>query len=163
MKPKVLIPLGLQRYERLGEILEPLADVEYVERANRERYDELLPTLEAMVSGRINEETLQGAPKLRVVAKYAVGYDDCDVEAMIRHKVYLCHTPGVLSGAVADMALALLFRYSRTGIVVAYLFAYRWGWGITEQLSNGAHFAYMCFGVTVGILSVLGMFADTRE
>ncbi len=61
------------------------------------------------------------------------------------------------------MALALLFRYSRTGIVVAYLFAYRWGWGITEQLSNGAHFAYMCFGVTVGILSVLGMFADTRE
>jgi len=61
------------------------------------------------------------------------------------------------------LSLGLLFRYSRTGIVIAYLFAYRWGWGITEQLSDGAHFGYMLFGVTVGILAVLGMFADTRQ
>jgi hypothetical protein len=26
------------------------------------------------------------------------------------------------------LSLSLLFRYSRTGIFVAYLFAFRWGW-----------------------------------
>jgi hypothetical protein len=61
------------------------------------------------------------------------------------------------------LALALLFRYSRTGIILAYLFTYRWGWEITGQLSRGAHLSYMIFGVIVGILSVLGMFADTKE
>jgi lactate dehydrogenase-like 2-hydroxyacid dehydrogenase len=113
MKPKVLIPLRLKTYEKAIEILEPLADIEYVERADRQRYDELLPTLEAMVGGRIDEETLEKAPKLRVVVRYGVGYDDCDVEAMIRHRVYLCHTPGVLSDAVADMAVALLLACNR--------------------------------------------------
>ena len=61
------------------------------------------------------------------------------------------------------LSLALLFRYSRTGIILAYLFAYRWGWEITNNLSDGAHLAYMGFGVVVGILSVLGMFADTKQ
>ena len=113
MKPQVLIPTHLQRYAKARQILEPLADIEYVERTDRQRHDELLPTLEAIVGGRINEETLQRAPKLRVVARYGVGYDDCDVEAMTRHKVYLCHTPGVLSDSVADMAVALLLACDR--------------------------------------------------
>lgn len=113
MKPKVLIPTYLQRYAKARQILEPLADIEYVERTDGQRHDELLPTLEAIVGGRINEETLQRAPKLRVVARYGVGYDDCDVEAMTRHKVYLCHTPGVLSDSVADMAVALLLACDR--------------------------------------------------
>jgi lactate dehydrogenase-like 2-hydroxyacid dehydrogenase len=125
MKPKVLIPQRLQAYGRVSEILDPLADLVYVDRSNVDSRNELLPCLEAMVGGGINEELLQRATKLRVVARYGVGYDDCDVAAMTRHRVYLCHTPGVLSGAVADMAVALLLacarriiqadRYVRTG------------------------------------------------
>jgi glyoxylate reductase len=112
-KPKVLIPTFLQRYDKVRQMLEPLADVQYVERADRGKWDELLPAVEAMVGRGINEEILQRAPKLKVVATYAVGYDDCDVDAMTRHGVYLCHTPGVLSDAVADLALALLLACNR--------------------------------------------------
>ncbi len=112
MKPKVLIPSSLNRYEKVIQILWPVADV--VEYTDRQKYNELLPTIEGMVVWwEINEETLQRAPKLRVVARYGVGYDNCDVEAMTRHKVYLCHTPGVLSDSVADMAMALLLSCNR--------------------------------------------------
>lgn len=113
MTLKVLIPSRLQRYEKVRQILEPIADIEYIEPTNSKRYDDLLPLLDAMIGGRIDEGTLQRAPKLRVVARYGVGYDDCDVEAMTRHKVYLCHTPGVLSDSVADMAVALLLACDR--------------------------------------------------
>ncbi len=61
------------------------------------------------------------------------------------------------------LSLALLFRYSRTGIVLAYLFSYRWGWEIASQLGKNAQLSYMIFGMVVGILSVLGMFADAKE
>jgi glyoxylate reductase len=113
MKPKVLLPERLRRYQRVREILEPVAEIEYVDRDDRQRQEELLPTVGAMVGGRIDDALLQRAPKLKVVARYGVGYDDCDVELMTQRRVYLCHTPGVLSDAVADMAVALLLACDR--------------------------------------------------
>jgi len=109
-KPKVLIPDMWRRYERVMSVLELVATVEYM---SREKLDEQLADAEGMVGYRIKEETLLKAPKLKVVARYGVGYDDCDVEAMTKHKVYLTHTPGVLSDSVADMALALLLACNR--------------------------------------------------
>jgi lactate dehydrogenase-like 2-hydroxyacid dehydrogenase len=147
MKPKVLIPLRLKRYEKVRQILEPLADIEYVERADTQTYDELLPTLEAMVGGRINEDTLRRAPKLRVVARWGVGYDDCDVEAMTRYRVYLCHTPGVLSDAVADMALALLLACTRR-VLQADKYV-REGWA--ERAPGGPTYGVDLKGKTLGI------------
>jgi len=68
-----------------------------------------------------------------------------------------------LAMLMALLTLGLLFRYSRTGMVVAYLFAYRWGWEIAHGLGRGAHFWYLVFGFIVGILTVLGMLSDSRE
>lgn len=109
-KSKVFIPQSMARYERVRKILEPIADVEYID---RQKLKEQLASAEGMVSGGINEEILQSTPKLKVVARFGVGYDDCDVEAMTRHKVYLCNTPGVLSDAVADLAVALVLACNR--------------------------------------------------
>ena len=64
---------------------------------------------------------------------------------------------------MALLSLALLFRYSRTGIVVAYLFTYRWGWNVTSHLGSEARLIYLIFGCTVAILSILGMLADTKQ
>ena len=61
------------------------------------------------------------------------------------------------------LALSLLFRYSRTGILIAYLFAYRWGWAITKGLGKEAQLGYLIFGMVVGVLAVIGLFAETRE
>ncbi len=67
----------------------------------------------AMLSDRVNGELLDAAPKLRVVANMAVGYDNCDVPAMTARKVLLTNTPGVLTETTADLAWALLMAASR--------------------------------------------------
>lgn len=110
MRPKVLLPLLISRYEKVIKMLSLVAHIEYID-ANK--YQEQLTDVVGMIGGRINEKVLQNALKLKVVARYGVGYDDCDVNAMTRHKVYLCHTPGVLSNSVADMVLTLLLACNR--------------------------------------------------
>jgi glyoxylate reductase len=52
-------------------------------------------------------------PGLRVVANVAVGYDNIDVEAASRAGVVVTNTPGVLTDATADLAMALLFAAAR--------------------------------------------------
>ena len=110
MKPKVLLPSNWKRYEKALNILKPIANIEYID---KNRFEEQLKEAEGMIGYGVGEEILRKAPKLKVVARFGVGYDDCDVEALTRYQVYLTHTPGVLSGAVADMTIALLLACNR--------------------------------------------------
>jgi glyoxylate reductase len=50
---------------------------------------------------------------LRVISQYAVGVDNVDLEAATARSIPVGHTPGVLTKAVADMALALLMAAAR--------------------------------------------------
>ena len=103
-----------------------------------------------MVGGRINELILHNASKLKVVARYGVGYDDCDVEAMTKHSVYLCHTPGVLSNSVADMVLALLLACNRK-IVLADRYV-REGW--EDRAPGYPTYGYDLQGKKLGIVGL---------
>ncbi len=68
----------------------------------------------ALLTDRIDEELLDAAgPGLRVVANYAVGYDNIDVDACSRRGVLVTNTPGVLTESTADMAWALMLAASR--------------------------------------------------
>jgi glyoxylate reductase len=51
--------------------------------------------------------------QLRVVANVAVGYDNVDLDAARRHGVMVTNTPGVLTGATADLAVALMLAITR--------------------------------------------------
>ncbi|KAB8190891.1 D-glycerate dehydrogenase [Nonomuraea phyllanthi] len=63
---------------------------------------------------RIDAELLDAAgPGLRVVANVAVGYDNIDVAAATERGVRVTNTPGVLDGATADLAFALILAASR--------------------------------------------------
>ncbi len=52
-------------------------------------------------------------PELRVVANFAVGYDNIDLEACSRRGVVVTNTPGVLTNATAELALALTVAAAR--------------------------------------------------
>jgi hypothetical protein len=58
------------------------------------------------------------------------------------------------------LAAALLFRYNRAGMVVAYAFAARWGWMVAGSLPTPARTAYVIFGVLVGALAIVSMLSD---
>ncbi len=53
------------------------------------------------------------APKLRVLSGVGVGYDNADVEEATSRGIAICNTPGVLSGAVADLTIASIIMLLR--------------------------------------------------
>lgn len=48
------------------------------------------------------------ADKLKIVARYGVGYDRVDLVAATRHGVWVTNTPGATSPAVADLTVGLI-------------------------------------------------------
>jgi glyoxylate reductase len=65
------------------------------------------------LSDRIDADLLDAAPRLKVVANYAVGFDNVDVAEARRRGVEVTTTPDVLSEATADLAWALLLAAAR--------------------------------------------------
>lgn len=72
--------------------------------------DALLPLL----TDRIDAEVMDAAGgSLRIIANYAVGYDNIDVEAATKRRIAVTNTPGVLTETTADLAWALMFAVAR--------------------------------------------------
>jgi lactate dehydrogenase-like 2-hydroxyacid dehydrogenase len=61
----------------------------------------------------IPEQVIAAAPRLRIVAVAAVGYNIVDVAAATRRGVLVTNTPGVLTDTTADMAWALMLGVAR--------------------------------------------------
>jgi glyoxylate reductase len=70
--------------------------------------------LVTMLTDRVDDDLLDAAgPQLRVVANYAAGLDNVDQEACARRGVAVANTPGVLTDATAEFAIALLLTLVR--------------------------------------------------
>ncbi|MBA2669575.1 MAG: D-glycerate dehydrogenase [Gemmatimonadetes bacterium] len=62
----------------------------------------------ALLTTRVDEELLQRAPSLRIVANAVVGVDNVDLSACRERGVTVTNTPDVLTDTTADLALALI-------------------------------------------------------
>jgi glyoxylate reductase len=69
--------------------------------------------LVCLLLDRIDAAVLARAPKLRVVANCAVGYDNVDVAACTAAGVAVTHTPDVLTETTAEFAFALVLAAAR--------------------------------------------------
>ncbi len=58
-------------------------------------------------------EVMKASPRLKVIARYGVGYDNVDLEAARASGIYVTFTPGVLSEAVAELTVGLMLCLSR--------------------------------------------------
>lgn len=67
----------------------------------------------SVLADPITEGVFEECPELQMVAQYAVGIDNIDLEAADEHDVVVTHTPGVLTDATADFAWALLLAAAR--------------------------------------------------
>jgi glyoxylate reductase len=65
------------------------------------------------ISDRIDEEFLNHATGLKMIANYGVGYDNIDLPAATNRKIPVSNTPGVLTDATADLAFALILGAAR--------------------------------------------------
>ena len=72
----------------------------------------------------INREVLDACPRLKVVANFAVGFNNVDIEAATERGVIVTNTPGVLTETTADFAaqrcsLAMMFTARLLGLSVS--------------------------------------------
>jgi glyoxylate reductase len=116
-KPKVLATHSL--FDAARQILQETCDVEYWAKPERPPREEVMRRVKdkegliCLLTEKINEEFLRAAPKLRIAANVAVGFDNIDVAACTKRGVVASNTPGVLDETTADFAWTLLMAVAR--------------------------------------------------
>jgi glyoxylate reductase len=102
-----------------------------------------------MLTDRVDPELLDAAGlQLRVVANYAVGLDNVDLDECERRGIVVANTPDVLTAATAEMTFALMLALTRR-VVEGDRFLRRreeWQWAPTFLLGRGLA------GLTLGIV-----------
>jgi glyoxylate reductase len=85
----------------------PLSPAELARRIRGARA--LMPLLTDTVDAAL----MDAAPGLEIIANVAAGYNNVDVAAARERGITVTNTPGVLTGATADLAMALLLAAAR--------------------------------------------------
>ena len=97
--------------------------------------------LVCLLSDNIDAQIINGAPSLRIIANYAVGFNNIDVAAATRRGIPVTNTPEVLTETTADLVMGLLLSVARR-IVEAdnYLRSGRFkGWAPELLLGSDVH------------------------
>lgn len=115
MKMKVYLEWNREYfYEDIVGMLGGVADLVFEPLTDEEFKREISEASAAIVRLKnIDNEILDSAPKLKIIARHGVGYDNIDVDACTKRGIYVTITPKVLSDAVADLTFALLFSLTR--------------------------------------------------
>ena len=135
-------------------ILDAHCDVDYWSRPERPSRAEFLKQVAAkdglvcLLTEKIDKEMLATAPKLRIAANVAVGFDNISVPDCTARKVAVTNTPGVLDETTADFAWTLLMCVARrVGEGEALARSGEWaGWNL-DQLCGGD-----VWGKTLGVI-----------
>lgn len=103
----------------------------------------------SLLTDNIDAEVMDAAgPNLKIIANYAVGYNNIDVKEATRRGIMVTNTPGVLTETTADFAWALLMAIARR-VVEADKFVragkFR-GWEPMLLLGNDV------YGATLGVV-----------
>lgn len=128
---------------RLNPLARGLTPDELIEEVGR--YDGVI----CQLSDRINADVLKAAaPRCKVFANCAVGFDNFDLARAEQYGIALTNTPDVLTEATADLTWALMLATARRiGEAERVVRAGAWrGWGMLDFL--GADI----FGQTLGIV-----------
>ena len=116
-KPKVLATRPL--FPAAQEILNASCEVDYWTKPERISKQELFRRVKGkeglvcLLTEKVNLELLSAAPRLRIAANVAVGFDNIDVAACTKRGVVATNTPGVLDETTADFAWTLMMAVAR--------------------------------------------------
>ena len=128
--------------------------MEYWEKSERPPREEVLRRVKdkegliCLLTEKVDDELLQAAPKLRIAANVAVGYDNIDVPACTKRGVVATNTPGVLDETTADFAWTLMMAVARRlgeGDVLARSGNWK-GWDLDQLVGTDV------WGKTLGIV-----------
>lgn len=140
----------IQQLEEFADV--KMWDEEFVPMP-REKFLEEIKDAEAAfitLSERIDEETLEAAPNLKIVANMAVGYDNINIALAEEYGVTVTNTPGVLTETTAELGFTLMLATARRIVEAAkYIKDDEWkSWGPYLLAGKDVH------GSNVGIFGM---------
>jgi len=94
----------------------------------------------SLLTEKVDAELLDAAgPQLKVVSNVAVGYNNIDVKACTERGIKVTNTPGVLTEATADIAMALILASTRRLAEGERVIRSQtpWQWGMFYMLGMG--------------------------
>jgi len=107
--------------------------------------------LATLLSDQIDAEVFDAAPRLKIVAQMAVGFDNIDVKEATKRGIYVTNTPGVLTETTADFAWALLMALARRVVEAdKYVRTGQWKVGWHPMMIQGRDI----YGATLGIVGL---------
>jgi len=113
-KPRVYVIVAIE--DDLKEQISAACDVRYIAPSTaRDELHAIIHDAEGiLLTPRVRADAafFDAAPKLKVISTTSVGYDPFDIPEATKRGVAVCHTPGVLTAAVANLTLALIFNVS---------------------------------------------------
>jgi len=97
----------------------------------------------SLLVDNVDQEVLEAAPGLKIVANCAVGYNNIDIDYAREKGILVTNTPGVLTETTADLTWALLLaaarripeaeRYARAGKFSGWELDLMLGQEVTEK------------------------------
>ncbi|MFF3101134.1 2-hydroxyacid dehydrogenase [Viridibacillus arvi] len=103
-----------------------------------------------MISDQITREVIEEAPKLKIIANLAVGYNNIDIKAANEKGITVTNTPDVLTGTTADLAFALMLATARRiPEAEGEVREGKWtGWSVNQLTGMDIH------GATLGVVGM---------
>ena len=102
----------------------------------------------ALLTDTVDAGVMDAEPRLKVIANYAVGFNNIDVAAATERGIPVTNTPGVLTETTADLAFTLLMACARRVVEAdGFMRAGKYeGWGPMLFLGRDVH------GKTLGLV-----------
>lgn len=117
MKPKILITQRI--LPEALRYLEKHADYEIGSSRGILRKEKLIEKIRdkegllSLLVNAIDKEVMDSAPRLKIIANCAVGFDNIDLITARKKGILVTNAPGVLTETTADLTWALIFAVSR--------------------------------------------------
>src|SRR6185436_13959580 len=116
-RPRILVtrPIVDEALARLRESCEVAVGPADRDTSRAELLDSVRECEGLLVVGhsKVNDELLDAAPKLRMIANFGVGVDHIDVPAATRRKIWVSNTAGSLTETTAELGWALILSTAR--------------------------------------------------
>jgi len=91
----------------------------------------------SLLTEKFDSQLMDEAPKLKIIANMAVGYDNIDIKEATKRNILVTNTPGVLTETTADLTFALLMATARRLIeAVDYIRQDKWKSWYPMQLTG---------------------------
>lgn len=107
-------PAGLELLKKAGFQLKINPFDRILSKAELKKFVKGADAILCLLTDKIDKEILKAAgPQLKIVANYAVGYDNINLKDCQEKKVMVTNTPGVLTETVAEHTIGLLFAITQ--------------------------------------------------